>query len=482
MTTFSLLNFGCRASQADGAALKRQLLESGLTEAGQDAASDIAILNTCTVTAAADAEVRQTIRRTHRQNPACKILVTGCYAQRAPEELAALDGVAWVVGNSHKHVIPSLLWPAGAPVSLRGRAADSGAEVWTGEPSAQFHFLPVFPDDRTRPTLKVQDGCNARCSFCIIPSVRGRSRSLPPEEAVTQVHALEAAGYQEVVLSGINLGGYGRDLSRSITFLGLLEKLLEETGIRRLRISSIEPMDVTPELLRLAASEKRVADHFHVPLQSGCDRILRRMNRRYWAAQYAERVLAVRESMPHCGIGADVMTGFPGESDSEHAESARFIESMPFTYLHVFPFSARPGTAAASRPDQLNGRIAHERGRELRAAIDRKRHAFLSSQLGRTVSALTLSDGGEDGISAMSSNYLALCLPGSQCGSNRMLDACVTRLSQGRLYGYEVFSPEPSSRRPARGGRAQDLATVRASGSSSLDPADGVHGAACDWT
>lgn len=446
MTTFSLLNFGCRASQADGAALKRQLLESGFIEGTDARESHVAILNTCTVTAAADAEIRQTVRRIHRQHPGCRILVTGCYAQRAPEEIAALEGVAWVVGNSHKRRIVEILKDASAThrdpgavdgVSGNGHTSSEGtAQISVDEVTGPFHFLPVFPDDRTRPTLKVQDGCSARCAFCIIPAVRGKSRSLPPQLAIDQVRSLEAAGYNEVVLSGINLGSYGRDLDRSVTFLVLLERMLNETRIKRLRISSIEPMDVSPALIRLAASEPRLADHFHVPLQSGCDRILRRMNRRYWAAQYAERILAVRESMPHAGIGADVMTGFPGETAADHAESVRFIESLPFTYLHIFPYSARPSTPAAQYAGQVDGRIAHERGAELRGVIARKRQTFLQAQVGRTLSALTLSGAHEGETPALSSNFIRVHLLGPQPGPNRLVLVRVGRVHEGCAYGF----------------------------------------------
>ncbi|MGH9401563.1 MAG: tRNA (N(6)-L-threonylcarbamoyladenosine(37)-C(2))-methylthiotransferase MtaB [Terriglobia bacterium] len=479
MTTFSLLNFGCRASQADGAALKRQLIESGLAEAPDSC--DVAILNTCTVTAAADAEIRQTIRRIHRENSRCKILVTGCYAQRTPAEIAALEGVAWVVGNSHKHRIPEILQdptlsadggdPAVeqtsafcAPGQLDPVTNNDDAKIWVGEVTPEFHFLPVFPDGRTRPTLKIQDGCAARCSFCIIPAVRGRSRSLPPGQVIEQIRSLEGGGANEVVLSGINLGGYGRDLGRSITFMGLLERILAETGIRRIRISSIEPMDVHPALIRLVAAEPRLADHFHVPLQSGSDRILRQMNRRYWAAQYAERILAIRESMPNCGIGADVMTGFPGETDRDHAESARFIESLSFTYLHIFPYSSRPSTPAAACADQVNGRIAHERSAEIRAVIGRKRQTFLATQIGRTLSAVTLSgraeradkaDRGDGETTALSSNFVAISLPECRIGPNRLAEVRVNRAHEGRLYGI-VEEPLDSGR------AAFNLATLSA--------------------
>jgi len=305
-----------------------------------------------------------------------------------------------------------------------------------GEISEEFHFAPVFPDDRTRPTLKVQDGCNARCSFCVIPSVRGRSRSLAPQKVIEQVRELESSGYKEIVLSGINLGSYGRDLDRRITFLSLLERLLGETAIDRLRISSIEPMDVTPALIKLAAREPRLAQHFHIPLQSGCSRILRLMNRRYWPSQYAERILAIRDQIPNAGIGADVMVGFPGETDQDHAASAAFIESLPFTYLHIFPYSARPQTPAAASPQQVNGRVAHERAQEIRTLLAPKRQTFLRAQVGRKLSALTLdeSQGGER--VALSSNYLKIVLPGSNPPPNTLTDFQIGRVHQGLLFGF----------------------------------------------
>jgi threonylcarbamoyladenosine tRNA methylthiotransferase MtaB len=517
--TFHLASFGCRASQADGSALKLQLREAGFAEAADAAGSDIAVLNTCTVTATADAEIRQIVRRIHRANPRCRILVTGCYAQRAPLEIAALEGVAWVVGNSHKHQLAAILKSeagesAGtaepcSDVGLRdgqAMAAPEGmarvpggqapvGQVRVGEIGPEFHFAPAFPDDRTRPTLKVQDGCDARCAFCIIPTVRGPSRSLPPDSVVAAVRDLDRRGFQEVVLSGINLGSYGRDLNRSINFFGLMERILNETSIRRLRISSIEPMDVSPALIRLAAREKRIAEHFHVPLQSGSDRILRLMNRRYWTSQYVERILAVREELPHAGIGADVMTGFPDETDQDHRLSLELIDRLPFTYLHVFPYSARPGTPAADRAPQVQGRIAHERARALRALIAGKRQAFLESQVGRTLSALTL-DGeprvpagaahgpsypsgagvadaevtgvevASDGVagntaaipdissfdpsgsgppspsarSALTSNYLPISLHGSGLAANILVDVQVGRVAEGTLHGFVAGS------------------------------------------
>jgi threonylcarbamoyladenosine tRNA methylthiotransferase MtaB len=451
MSTFHLINFGCRASHADGAAIKKQLMGQGFREASAKA-SEVAVLNTCTVTATADAEVRQVIRRIHRANPGCRILVTGCYAQRAADEIAKLPGVTWVIGNSHKHTLVNILAgdasaaKAGLPSTENLRSSDEipsancetqAAQplVLVGEIGDTFHFAPVFADDRTRPTLKVQDGCNARCAFCVIPRVRGESRSMDPGKVIDQVRELEQNGYKELVLSGINLGSYGRDLDRRIHFLGLVEQILRETGIPRLRISSIEPMDVNRELIELAATEPRMAHHFHVPLQSGSNRILRMMNRRYWTTQYAERILAIRERMPNCGIGADVMAGFPGETEADHAESLRFIESLPFTYLHIFPFSARPGTSAAERPDQVDGRRIHERVRELKSLIAAKRGHFLHAQVGQRLSAVVLHKVQDGALTALSSNYLQVSLPGSDAVPNTLLEVTVGRVFGGSLVG-----------------------------------------------
>ncbi len=455
MGTFHIINFGCRASQADGAAIKKQLILGGFQEARPEECQ-VTVVNTCTVTSAADAEARQVIRRLHRENPGGRILVTGCYAQRASEEIAKLPGVAWVVGNSHKHSVAEILVreigksalpknsaePAelragpGAPLPVLAPSTPT-AEVLVGEIGDAFHFAPASADDRTRPTLKIQDGCNARCAFCVIPHVRGESRSLEPGKVIEQVRELEAEGYQEIVLSGINLGSYGRDLEPRLNFLALLERILAETRVPRLRISSIEPMDVSHALIELVAREPRLAKHFHVPLQSGCNRILRLMNRRYWTTQYAERILAIHEQIPDCGLGADVMAGFPGETEEDHAESLRFIESLPFNYLHIFPYSARPGTPAAASSQAVDGRRIHERAGQMRSLITAKRRDFLEEQVGNTLSVLTLHQAEDEMRSALSSNYLKVSVPSRGTVPNQLLEVRVGRVDAGQLVGYQ---------------------------------------------
>ena len=408
---FHVHNFGCRASQADGAALEAALAGQGHTPAGSARAAELVILNTCTVTSAADGDVHQAIRRLRRENPEARVMVTGCYAQRSPEELAALPGVDWVVGNSHKTEIAEIVAREWDTVRPSGAGIDFHGLVHAGDIGAQTAFLsaPVqdAAGDRTRPNLKIQDGCNNLCTFCIIPSVRGHSRSAAAEDAVGQVRAL-ATHYREVVLSGINLGRWGRERGFAAPgggparLAGLVRRLLDETPIERLRLSSIEPMDFSDDLLRMMAAEPRLAAHVHAPLQSGCDATLKRMKRRYRARHYATRVETARAWMPDAAIGADVMAGFPGETDAEFEESRRFIEAMPFTYLHVFTYSERPGTPAGTYPGAVPVRVRKERNAVLRELAAAKNVAFRQRFVGRKVSAVTL----EGGLSALSTNYL----------------------------------------------------------------------------
>jgi len=419
-------NFGCRATQADGAVLERQLRDRGLTRAGSFAEAEVVVLNTCTVTASADQDARSTIRRVHRENPAAKIVVTGCYAQRAPQELAAIPGVDLVVGNSHKQSIAEYVEPRlnGAFVPLTQLSFDASraspdSKVIVGDIFAHTELLaaPVFessgPHERTRPNLKIQDGCNNRCSFCVIPSVRGRSRSLKLDNVIGEVAALVASGYREIVLSGINLGRWGRELTPGANFASLLRIILERTAIEKIRISSVEPMDWSNELIELVASSPRICKHAHVPLQSGSDKVLRRMHRKYRPWHYADRIERIRCAMRDAAIGADVMVGFPGETEDDFEQTRAFIEALPFTYLHVFTYSSRPGTPSAEMPDQVPVPIARERNRILRELAAKKKHAFMDSFVGREVEAITLTHFDGEYSEALTDNYLKLLVLGS---------------------------------------------------------------------
>jgi threonylcarbamoyladenosine tRNA methylthiotransferase MtaB len=357
------------------------------------------VLNTCTVTASSDYDIRQTIRRIHRENPAARILVTGCYAQRAPQELAGLPGVEWVIGNSHRSQI----------VDIIGASEPYHSRVLVGDIFAQTS-LPAFPilqagPDRARPNLKIQDGCHNRCAFCVIPFVRGANRFLPADEVVNQVRSISER-YREVVLTGINLGRWGRAAGSDMRLTDLVRRLLAETNIDRIRLSSIEPMDLSDELLSLMAESSRIAQHVHAPLQSGSDAILRKMHRKYRPRHYADRIYKARRLMPDAAIGADVMTGFPGETDELFAESVRFIESMPFTYLHVFTYSQRPGTKAEHMDGEVRMDIRRERNRILREIGEAKNRAFCASFAGRKLSAVTL----EQPRTALTTNFLQVAL------------------------------------------------------------------------
>ena len=395
MTRFFVQNFGCRATQADGAALEAQLAGRGLSSVAERAEADLVILNTCTVTAEADSDARSTIRRVHRENPGARILVTGCYAQRAPDELSAMPGVEWVMGNSHKSQIAELV--AGDTL-YHGQILNS--DIFQ---TSDILTAPILDStgDRTRPNLKIQDGCHNRCSFCVIPFVRGKSRFVDADQVVEQVRSL-ASRYKEVVLSGINLGRWGRGDGSTMRLPDLLRRLLAETDMARLRLSSVEPMDFSDDLLGLMADSPRIAKHVHAPLQSGSDAILRKMHRKYRPRHYADRLEKARRLMPDAAIGADVMTGFPGETDELFEESRRFIESMPYTYLHVFTYSERPGTPAAEMAGSVPVAARKERNKILRDLAASKNRAFREGMLGREVTAVTIEPLGL----ALTENYI----------------------------------------------------------------------------
>ena len=480
MPRFYIENFGCRATQADGAALERQFLDRGLERAPVARDAEIVVLNTCTVTAGADKDARASIRRLQRVNPNCRILVTGCYAQRAPEELAALPGVSWVVGNSHKHLAAEIATGSSAgsfvPIDQLSRKAVE-PEVVVGDIFAHTELMaaPVFEaaNERTRPNLKVQDGCDNRCSFCVIPFVRGQSRSLPLPRVLAEVRTLVEAGYREVVISGINLGRWGRDLESSpqtsvagsrlphselshspsnqnFVLEDLVRAILAQTTIEKLRVSSVEPMDWSDELIELVASSPRIAKHAHVPMQSGSDAVLRRMHRKYRPWHYQEKILKIRRAMPQAAIGADVMVGFPGESEAEFAETRQMVEELPFTYLHVFTYSPRPGTAAAAQQEQVPVARARERNEVLREIASIKKAAFLRSLVGTELDAITLQTGaGADFTEALTDNYLKARIAGCW-EANRWIRMRVA----GREGDMALLEPSatPSLKyRPARG-------------------------------
>ena len=483
VSRYYIENFGCRATQADGAAIERQFEEQGMSRASTAAQASVVVMNTCTVTAGADQDARAAIRRVRRQNPEAQIVVTGCYAQRAPQEISALPGVSLVIGNSHKHQLAEIVSHTRTPdlehqtsdnsfVPLAVLKAPSGSQgqIFVSDIFAHTELLaaPVFDasNERTRPNLKVQDGCDNRCSFCVIPFVRGQSRSLAIDRIVNEVNGLVASGYREVVISGINLGRWGRDLnglptprtnsndavrkpkaeSRKPDLPSLIRVLLRETVLEKLRISSVEPMDWTDDLISLVASSPRIAKHAHVPMQSASDAVLRRMHRKYRPWHYREKIEKIRAAMPTAAIGADVMVGFPGETDAEFEATRRMIEDLPFTYLHVFTYSARPGTPAAAMPNQVPIHQARERNKVLRELASEKKLAFMRSFIGKQVDAITLNvigtDAAGDFTEALTDNYLKLRLHGRH-DPNCWLNARIEDVKDGVLVGSTFESTQP---------------------------------------
>ncbi len=390
MAGFHIENFGCRAARADGEAVSARLLASGLSEAALNDA-DVVVVNTCSVTAEADRDARAFVRKTMRLNPAAKVIVTGCYAQRAPQEVAALDGVTAVVGNSHKGLVPEMVlgfvthtFPINPSIPILPTsvlvANGNTTQLFVDDRFAHSYIenAQVLPGAQTRPNLKIQEGCGNRCTFCVIPTTRGSSRSLSKSKVLSQVRGFVAAGGKELVISGINLGRWGRDLSDGSTqptLAALVREILTHTGLPRLRLSSIEPMDWTPELIDLLRQfgGSVLARHAHLPLQSGSDAVLRRMHRRYRPWHDEQKVTSLAEAAePGLAIGADVMVGFPGESDSEFRETRDLVARLPFAYLHLFPFSPRGPYAwmgatrsRASRPHEA----VHERMEELQSYL-----------------------------------------------------------------------------------------------------------------
>ena len=477
MATFYVQNFGCRATQADGAAIERQFEERGLERASGASNAEVVVLNTCTVTASADRDARAAIRRVHRENPQARIVVTGCYAQRSPEEIAGLPGVTQVIGNSHKHQLAEIAVaetskPGNGDGGPPARFVSVGALTAAWDRSRRPIFIsdifahtelvaaPVFDSasERTRPNLKVQDGCDNRCSFCVIPFVRGHSRSLRLEEVLREVNALVAAGFREVVISGINLGRWGRDLEPGLRRQGpagccqvsdhgqrsttddrrlafLVRSVLDYTSLEKLRISSVEPMDWSDELIALMADSPRIAKHAHVPMQSGSDAVLRRMRRKYRPWHYADRIERIRRLMPDAAIGADVMVGFPGETDEDFAQTEALIERLPFTYLHVFTYSSRPGTPSAEMPNQLPVQVARERNRVLRELAARKKQDFMQSFLGRDLEAITLTRFSGERTEALSDNFLKLSVTGNH-PANQLVSVRIENVCDDGLSGH----------------------------------------------
>jgi threonylcarbamoyladenosine tRNA methylthiotransferase MtaB len=393
---FSVITFGCRVNQADSQRIEADLCARGGVAVAPEHA-DVVVVNTCSVTSAADQGARQTIRRLHRLNPAARIVATGCYATREPAEVAALPGVIRVLPNGDKGYAAAAVLATEPPTAVRFGEGDGPC----GAPAT-----PALPG-RTAWTLRVQTGCEERCTYCIIPATRGASRSRPLDEVVAEVDDVAAAGFKEMAVTGVHLGSYGRDLVPPMSLERLLRAIADRGGSLRFRISSLEPMDCTDAVVDLMASTPVFAPHFHLPLQHGDNRVLHAMRRPYTVEVYDRLVQRIRRVLPHAAIGSDVIAGFPGETDGDAAATLAYLERSPITHLHVFPYSDRPGTVAAALPGKVHGAAIRERADRLRSVGRRLTDDFRRAQVGTVRSGLTI----EDGTLVVTDNYLKVRIP-----------------------------------------------------------------------
>ena len=433
MSKFKITTLGCKVNQAESEAIAHDLLSSKwLTARGLETA-DICIVNTCAVTQKAAMQSRQAVRRIIRANPNAQIVVTGCYAQTAPQEIKVIDGVNYVVGHGEKHAIGRIIRTAGDETP--GQAISIWDDIRKKRPFASMPIANTVL--RTRPFLKIQDGCDAFCTYCIVPHARGRSRSMPLENILDNIGKLAQAGYREVVLTGIHLGAYGHDLSPVTNLSTVMEHIQELRPIDRVRLSSIEPFEFTAEILELVLKSDIFCRHFHIPLQSGDAGILKNMGRPYSPQFIDELINKIHRLMPDAAIGVDALIGFPGESESAFENTYKLIEKLPISYLHVFPFSARPGTKAATLADKVDAGIIKDRCERMRILGDQKRKEFYQEFMGRVLPILieTEREASMKLLKGISSNYLPVLIDAGDNLKNKIVDVKIQKLEGMKLFG-----------------------------------------------
>jgi len=431
---FHTVTLGCKLNQFDTAAIAGELTRRGYVEADDPAAADVVVVNTCTVTGKADADARGAVRQIRRRNRDCVLLVTGCYAEWNAQALRALSGVDRVFGNTDKLRVAEILDELGlAP--RRGEGAAGSTDLRDRGCDADSAVLPeaVHFGERSRAFLKIQEGCDLRCSYCVIPRVRGASRSVAPDRVHAALDSLLAAGFREIVLTGVNTGDYGRDLNPPTSLEALLRTLLARCGPNRVRLNSLEPRTVTDGIVDLMAGEPRLARHLQIPLQSGSDAILRAMRRNYRASTYRARLARLSELVPRVGLGADVIVGFPGETDAHFRDTVSLIEDSPLAYLHVFAWSPRPQTAAAQRPGRVHGAVVRERSTRLRELGERLGLAFRRRLLGTTLDAVVLDPGSQSAPGrALTGNFVEVEISGGSATRGSLVDVEITGVHPDR--------------------------------------------------
>ena len=416
----AFMTLGCKVNHYETQAMQELFQAAGWEVVPFSSVAELYLINTCTVTAMSDAKSRQAIAKAHAKNPRALIAAVGCYAQAAAETLAVLPGVGLVVGTEGRKNIVSLVDQA--------LSADNGQVVEIARPKS-FEPLSAVKDGRTRATLKIQDGCTNYCSYCIIPYVRGPLRSRPLADVEKELRALAGEGYREVVLSGIHLSSYGRDLG-GVDLLDVLSLTRRIEGIERIRLGSLEPGFVDERFAAAVAENGKLCDQFHLSLQSGAATVLARMKRRYTPAAFAHSVRLLRQALPNCALTTDLIAGFPGETDAEHRESLAFCQQTGFSRMHVFPYSARPGTAAAAMPDQVPRATAAARAKALIACGEALRRRYLQEQLGKTLSVLVEQNG-----VGFAKNYVQV-RAGGRAGEIRLVK--ITGMDKELLIGEEA--------------------------------------------
>jgi len=424
---FRITTLGCKVNQYESDAIAQRLKNLGCIPAGAEDPADLCIINTCTVTQKASMQSRQTVRQAIRFNPEARIIVTGCYAQTEPDAIKKIDGVHHIIGHGDKHNIPDIV--------LSQEKSLPSPSLIRRNILHELHFkqIPVTVfGNRTRPFLKIQDGCDTFCTYCIVPYARGRSRSMPLEGVLKNIHCLKQAGFHEVVLTGVHLGAYGLDLSPQTSLTALLDHIRESNAMDRVRLSSIEPHELTQDIIKLVAETEIFCDHFHIPLQSGDDRILEKMHRPYTSSFFIDLIVKIKDQVPDAAIGVDILIGFPGETEKAFENTYSLIKKLPITYLHVFPFSPRPGTPAGKYPQKVPQKTIKARCEKMRRLGNEKKRIFYETFMGKTVEVLI--EGKRDKatglLKGITSNYIPVHVVGEDDLFNTLVQVNIEKIKK----------------------------------------------------
>ena len=429
MKKVAFYTLGCKLNFSESSTLARQLSDRGFTQVPFEALPDVYVINTCSVTENADRKCRKIVRDALKIAPNAFIVVIGCYAQLKPEEISQIPGVDVVLGAAEKFQLSDLLNSFDKNISSKVMACDIS--------NTQQYYPSYSVADRTRSFLKIQDGCDYGCTFCTIPLARGKSRSDTIHNVLTQAESIVKTGSKEIVLTGVNIGDFGsNDGTRPHKFIDLIRALEQVNGIERIRISSIEPNLLTEEIISFVARSDKFVPHFHIPLQSGSDTILKKMRRRYLSELYSDRIQTIKGLIPDCCIGADVMTGFPGESEDLFLETYNYLRDLPLSYLHVFTYSERPNTLALALPNEVPKHLRLQRSKMLRILSDKKKRAFYQNHLFETRSVLIENNLENDLIYGFTENYIRVGVPYAPELINRLVEVRLSEIDQaGNMIG-----------------------------------------------